>query len=357
MQDGRSDEAARYLVVGPPRHGVVVHALRLAAADDRLGRALVRLDSPAGSEPRGLDDAVLPGAAVLVQVTDRLLGPTPEHAATVVERLATRARLGLVLHDVPQPAEGGDWYARRRVVYARLVASAARIVVASGSEADTLAADTTDPGEVRRRTVVVPLPVERSAGAGSAPDAGPVAPDPVDAGADLAVLGFLYPGKGVEDAIDVAAALTTPGRPVSVTNYGAAAEGHADHVGALERYAADRGVRFRVTGYLTDDALRRVVLAADVPLAPHRHISASGSVNTWLEHGRRPVVRSSPYVVELARRLPGSVTPADDLHAAVVAALADPGSTRLAPGVVVGPSWAEAAAAHVEVLEALEGMR
>ncbi|MEO7234135.1 MAG: hypothetical protein ABIW80_02045, partial [Lapillicoccus sp.] len=122
---------------------------------------------------------------------------------------------------------------------------------------------------------------------------------------------------------------------------------------SLARYAAERGVRFRLTGYLSDEELLEAVLRADVPLAPHRHISASGSVNTWVEAGRRPLVRRSPYVDELAARLPGVVTAADDLQTAVAVALVDPTSTWLEDHVEVGPSWATTAAAYADVLREL----
>ncbi|MEP6628988.1 MAG: glycosyltransferase [Lapillicoccus sp.] len=351
MRDGGSISVARYVVVGPPTHGVVVHALRLAAADATLGRALVRVPTAtSGVVPEGLLDAVPRGGAALLHVTDRLFGPTPEAAARAIQALGTRTSLALALHDVPQPAEGGDWYAQRRDCYGQLAGVAPRLVVASAFEADLLArcAAPEDRDAVVRRTRVIPLPVERRHVPAHARAA-----RPGGATADLAVLGFLYPGKGVEDAIDVAAALTTSAREVTVTNYGAVAEGHADDAESLARYAAERGVRFRLTGYLSDEELLEAVLRADVPLAPHRHISASGSVNTWVEAGRRPLVRRSPYVDELAARLPGVVTAADDLQTAVAVALVDPTSTWLEDHVEVGPSWATTAAAYADVLREL----
>ncbi len=347
MRDEGSIATPRYVVVGPPTHGVVVHALRLAAADPALGRALVRVPTASsGVVPEGLLEVLPPGGAAFLHVTDRLFGPTPEAAVSALEALGTRRRLALALHDVPQRAEGGDWYARRRAGYGRLARLASHLVVASAFEADLLARclDVEDREAVARRTRVIPLPVERRAIPAHARSA-----RPADA-ADLAVLGFLYPGKGVEDAVDIAAALSTPAREVTVTNHGAVAEGHAEDAERLARYAAERGVRFRVTGYLSEEAMREAVLRADVPLAPHRHISASGSVNTWVEAGRRPLVRRSPYVDELDARLPGVVTAADDLQAAVAAALADPASTWLGDDVEVGPSWAAAAAAYADVL-------
>ena len=351
MPDGGSTTTARYVVVGPATHGVVVHALRLAAADVTLSRSLVRVPTASsGVVPDGLLASVPRGGPALLHVTDRLFGPTPEQAVGAVRALASHATPALALHDVPQPAEGGDWYARRRACYGQLTRLASHLVVASAFEADLLAqcVAPADRPALAGRTRVIPLPIERRPAATSA---GPARPAGVSA--DLAVLGFLYPGKGVEDAIDVAVALSTPAREVTVTSYGAVAEGHAADAERLARYAAESGVRFRVTGYLSDAELLAAVLRADVPLAPHRHISASGSVNTWVEAGRRPLVRRSPYVDELAARLPGVVTAADDLRAAVAAALADPASTWLDDDVEVGPSWAAAATAYADLLSEL----
>jgi len=350
----------RYVVAGPPGHGVVVHATRLALANPELRAATVTLAAAeSGRTPPGLDTAVGEGTTAMLHVTDRLFGASPEEAAAVISRLADRSTLVLSLHDVPHPAEGADWYARRRRAYAQIAAAASRLVVSSASETDLLAAclSPADRPATARRTTIIPLPVERRAPVTGVRDPRSDRDDRSDEGEravpharDLAILGFLYPGKGVEDAIDVAAAMNASGREVTVTNYGATAEGHADHAQSLVRYASAAGVRFRVTGYLSDADLQAAVCAADVPLAPHRHISASGSLNTWIESGRRALVRRSPYVAELERRLPGVVTPVDDLTAAVRAALADPASTWVADDAVVGPSWAEAAAAHVAVL-------
>jgi glycosyltransferase involved in cell wall biosynthesis len=164
------------------------------------------------------------------------------------------------------------------------------------------------------------------------------------------VLGYLYPGKGVEDVIDAAATMAACGRVVSVVNYGAAAEGHEDLVGQLRDRARRAGVCFRVTGYLGDDELAVALAGAGVPVAPHRHISASGSVNSWIAAGRRPIVRRGGYSVEVADRLPGALVLADSLHDAITAAVDDPGSTHLDPATRVGPTWAQAAQKHADIL-------
>ena len=53
--------------------------------------------------------------------------------------------------------------------------------------------------------------------------------------------------------------------------------------------------------------LSRQLRDVTVPLAPHTHVSASGSINSWIAAGRRPLVPAGRYVSELDRRLPGSV--------------------------------------------------
>ena len=338
---------ATYLVVGPDRHGVVQHALRLARSAPVLADALVRVPS--------LPSPAVPTCApVLVHVTDRLFGRSPEEAADRIVELAGAATLCVSLHDVPQAGEGAAWSARRRTAYGRIASAAAHLIVASESERLLLVACVDeDPTALAARTSVIPLPVEAWPGpAGSRADDRPrgECPSGSPGAVDVGVLGFLYPGKGVEELIDAAAGLA--GR-VGVSNYGAGAPGHEDLVGALQARADRAVVPFRVTGYLSDPDLRTALRHTDIPVAPHRHVSASGSINTWLECGRRPVVAEGPYTRELARRLPGAVTLTTDLRAGLARARAEPASTWLGPDVRLGPSWAEAARAHATLLEGL----
>ena len=338
----------RYVVAGPTRHGVVRHALHLGASDPFLSQTLVRVPAEvSGHEPPGLRDAVPPGSTALLHVTDRLFGASPEGAAATVRALAAGSTLALSLHDVPQVSEGEEWYRRRRGAYAEFVSVATQLVVASEFEKALLAAcvnDADDVEAVMRKTTVVPLPLETAA-----------LRHPVQGGdaAEIAILGYLYPGKGVEDVIDAAATMAADGRVVSVVNFGAAAEGHEDLVGHLEARAGRAGVGFRVTGYLEDDELAEALAGAGVPVAPHRHISASGSVNSWIAAGRRPIVRRGGYSVEVHERLPGALVLADSLREAITAAVDDPGSTHLDPATRVGPTWAQAAVAHADILRGL----
>lgn len=338
----------RYVVVGPERHGVVQHALRLAEADPRLAEAMVRVPAEvSGHTPAGLGAAVPAGSTAMLHVTDRLFGSSPEEAASVLRPLARGSRLALSLHDIPQPAEGVDWYRRRRAAYAEFASLAARVMVASEFEKGLLAACLNvdaDRARVLSSVAVVPLPIEVDAwpatrGVGSADE--------------IAVLGYLYPGKGVEDVIDAAAVLAGQGIEMTVTNLGSAAEGHEALVTELADRAARVGVRFRVTGYLPDDELSQALSGAVVPVAPHRHISASGSLNRWVAAGRRPIVRRSGYAAEHERRLPGTIVLTDSLVDGIRAALDDAGSTWLADSTRVGPTWAKAAGRHARILERL----
>ncbi|MEO8830464.1 hypothetical protein [Lapillicoccus sp.] len=338
----------RHVVVGPARHGVVLHATRLAAAHPALEAAtLIVPAETSGRTPAGLGDAVPPGSTAFLHVTDRLFGSDPEQSAQVIRELGSRAVLGLSLHDVPQPAEGEQWYLRRRAAYREFALLATVLVVASNFE-KTLLLACLDPGDdaqtVAERTRVIPLPVERLRSAG---------PRVHTEGSDVAVLGYLYPGKGLEDVIDAAARLRSRSRRVTVTNYGAAAQGHSDLVGELTARARSVGVEFLVTGYLTDGELAQALGSAGVPVAPHRHISASGSLNTWAAAGRRPIVRRGGYADELDARLPGAVVLADSLEVAIEDALDDPGSTWLQPSTVLGPTWTDAAEAHLRAMAEL----
>ncbi|MCY7396590.1 MAG: hypothetical protein LH468_10630 [Nocardioides sp.] len=105
-----------------------------------------------------------------------------------------------------------------------------------------------------------------------------------------------------------------------------------------------------VTGYLPDDQAAATLRGASVGLTGHRNLSASGSINSWVAAGRRPLVRDSRYVRELERLRPGShlVYRDEDLTTRLEHALADPTSTWRAPGAPPGPDLAAVAARYRE---------
>ena len=338
----------RYVVTGPDRHGVVSHALRLGAADPRLSATLLRVRLPrSGVRPRGLVESISPGSAVMLQVADRLLGGTPEEAARVVGDVSRRANVALALHDLPQPAEGGSWYRRRRDAYADMTDVAEIVVVASEHERDCL--ERCRRGAARAplrvgQVVVVPLPIEAAL---------PKPAQDVARETEIGVLGFLYPGKGVEEVVAGAARLRRAGRAVRVTCLGAPAEGHAEHASELVAGAQRAGVPLRITGFVPDAELPSRLRTVGVPVAPHRHISASGSINAWLEAGRRPITLPSPYARELADRVPRALDLVEDVETGIIDALDQPERTWLGPEVVLGPSTSGVARWHADVLDEL----
>ncbi|WP_158374706.1 hypothetical protein [Cellulosimicrobium cellulans] len=342
------------LLTGPPRHGVARYAADLAAHVRALdgGARVLRVDDP-GDLPAAAGGV---GRAHL-HVTDRLLGASPDAAADLVERLAGVCRLTVTLHDVPQESDGPRNLPRRTAAYARVAAAADGVAVNSRHEALLLAEHgVLAPG----RAHVVPLGAVPGGPDGTAvPAAGAGAGTrvPVAPGTPLVALvaGFLYPGKGhddvvraVADAADLLRAAGTPPGEVAVVAVGGPSPGHEDEVDRLRADAAARGVAFRVTGGLDDEAYRAALAGPGVPVAAHRHLSASRTLLDWGEAGRRPLVVESRYAREMAALRPGTLTlyPAADLPAHLARAWADPTATTPAPGASLAPTLADAAAAY-----------
>ena len=87
-----------------------------------------------------------------------------------------------------------------------------------------------------------------------------------------------------------------------------------------------------------------------VPLAAHRHLSASGSIGSWLAAGRRPLVADSSYAREIEQLRPGTIRryQPDRLAARLADVLADPGSTWLASNAELKPGRTEVGAAYLD---------
>ena len=246
----------KHLIVGPEGHGVTEYALGLARATDT---EVIREDT--------FGDTPLDGP-VHVTFTDHLFGDT-------AERLLARVSgpLSVSLHDIPQPEEGEARYARRAAVYDRLVDAADVAVVNSYHEASFFNTETT--------VIRLPIPVIDS----------PFNPEP----GTIGVLGFIYPGKGHEDLIEA-----LPDRRLRFL--GAVSAGHEDWAAGLDA---------EITGWLSDDQLAQEMGRIAVPVCPHRHFSASGSLMTWLGAGRKVLVRDSDYAREIDQWLPGRTTLVD----------------------------------------------
>ncbi|NEN77650.1 hypothetical protein [Nocardioides zeae] len=316
------------LALGDEAHGVTRFALEVARW---TGAPVAR---------RSVD--LRPGSRVHLHVTDRVLGRSPEAAVLAVRELGAGHDLTVTLHDVPQPTDG-DAFLRRVECYRAVLGAATGWVVSSHHER-ALVARWCHP---RTSGHVVPLPVVPLSGV-------PLSGVPLDGAAggplSVGVFGFVYPGKGHAEALAAIAALprATASGPVELRVLGAAAAGHAADLEALVRRGQALGVPVRVTGRVPEHAVAGALRDVTVPVVAHRNVSASGSQNSWIAAGRRPLVRDGVYAREMAALRPGTTSLFTDagLAGAVAGALADPSSTWLSAGTSVGPGPAEVAAAY-----------
>ncbi|WP_115685986.1 glycosyltransferase family 1 protein [Corynebacterium senegalense] len=263
-----------HLIVGPDGHGVTAYARSLAG---ELGAEVVREETFA--------DTALPDGPVHVTFTDHLFGTTPDAAVdALLARLGNRP-FSLSLHDIPQPEEGSERFARRAPAYRRLTAAATLAAVNSEHEASFFGAVDAFDG-LATPVSVIRLPIPRV----DAP--APFAPEPNTVG----ILGFIYPGKGHEDLI---AALRGTGYRLRFL--GGVSAGHEEWAAGLAEHA-------EITGWLSDADLAREMARTAIPVCAHRHFSASGSLMTWLGAGRTVLASDSPYTREIDRWLPGRIT-------------------------------------------------
>lgn len=313
------------LLVGPTEHGVVRYARSIAAALP-VGRGDTRAI-------RTLDG--IAAERVQLHFTDRLFGASPEEAAERVVAFAGANPTSITLHDLPQASDGAINHRRRADAYRRVARAAVGVVCNSRHEADLLRGL-----DAFLEPTVIALPVDSSAGVVGSRERAASTPT-------VALVGFLYPGKGHREVVDAVAALKAP---LSVTGLGRASEGHERDEVALRRHAAAVGVRFEMTGFLPDDELFLRCRTAAVPVAAHQHFSASASINTWLLAGRRPIVLDGPYTREMAELRPGTLTLSTPgrLAESIEQALTHPESTFLDEGTSLRPVLADVAAAYLD---------
>lgn len=289
---------------------------RRAALD--VGARFVELPAGAPAAP-AFAGQVAPGDLDVLHLhyTDQLYGDRCEDGPAVAGRLVEHADAPTVVtfHDVPDA--GGDARDLRRArAYRAVAASADLVIVASDDERSRLRAAGVDaPVEVVPMSWE-PLP---TVPVGRRPRPVPI----------VGVLGYLFPGKGHREVVEAAARLD---RPVEVWAIGRVSDGHEDLRDEVVAVAARLGVPLRITGFVPDERLAAVLAEVDVPVAAHRHRSASASLLTWIGARRRPITRAEPLARELAGRAPGALAlydPADPaaLTMAIRAALDDPGST------------------------------
>lgn len=318
--------ATPLLLVHPGGHGVAMYARDMAAAVQAMHPSIRTVDAdrlPADRLPAEH------GAPVHAHFTDRLWGDSPEDAARAFLALAAGRPVSVTLHDLPQPSDGERNLPRRRAAYASVAAAARGVVVNSAHEQALLREEDVWAGAVTS----IPLPVAVRADVMRMP-----------ADDSVGVLGYFYPGKGHDEAARAAAAAGM----TRMTVLGRASDGHAADLEAFVRRAGALGVSVEVTGWLDDDEIARRGSAVSVPVIAHRHVSASGSLASWLGWGRRPVAVRNRYIDEMAALRPGTLVTVDepDLAAAVRAAADRPDTTW--HGLARLPlSWTDAAEAYV----------
>ncbi|WP_210439961.1 glycosyltransferase family protein [Nocardioides xinjiangensis] len=326
LQPSRRPDALavpHHLLLGPATHGVTRYAGEVAGA---AGAPVVR---DVGR--------LVAGTPVHLHVTDRLLGRDPRDAAAAVESLARRVCLTVTLHDVPQPTDGPLFH-ERAAAYGRIV-RACRAWVTNSWHEHALVDRWSAAGA---RGTVIPLPVPEVARipriVGTTSPAEPV----------LGVFGFVYPGKGHRQVVRAAAALRRGGTSALVRVLGGAAPGHAEEVATMLRLSRERGVPLEVTGRVPEGGVVRALQRVTVPVAAHRNVSASASVNSWIAAGRRPLVRDGAYAREMAALRPGTITLFGDatLVPRLEEALLRPSSTWTAPDADLGPRLADTVEAY-----------
>ena len=313
-------------LVGPRHHGVVRFGLALHDAMQTCGLPLRQVWTPGTAElTRALD-----GGPLHVQFTDRLFGDTPQAGACAIAELARRTRLTVTLHDLPQPSDGAN-AARRAAAYADVVAVSAGVAVSSAHERELLRDLAVDVDPV----TVIPLPI------------GPREPARIRSALHrvVGVFGFLYPGKGHDQVIAATAGLPPD---IEVHAIGEASAGHGDLVDDLTSQAHRVGRRFHLTGHIPDHRMVEVLQRVAVPVVAHTHVSASGSLGSWLAASRRPLAPANRYTREVEDRNPGMLAlyPAGGLRDAIRYALDSPDSTWLQEDSVPRPTPADTALAY-----------
>lgn len=337
--DNERQRLVNHVLVGPDEHGVTEYGLRLAHALSELagGQSVpvhrfatwqdLRDAVDGGWRPGRPSDPGHPsdpGDPVHVTFTDHLFGADPQAAVELVDKLAESRPLSVSVHDVPQPQEGTARYQRRAAAYVRLAERADVLWVNSEHEARFFREECRSQGSraVDPRIVPLPLPATLTDATDTAGKRGGSG-----VASDVTVMGFIYPGKGHAELIDALA-----GTGVRVRALGALAAGHAELGEQLTQAAERGGLDLEISGYLPEEDLERAMRAADVPVCPHRHFSASGSLMKWVALGRRVLVADSDYARELAELWPEFiVTVRDDQWAKAIAELPQGFSEPLEP--------------------------
>jgi glycosyltransferase involved in cell wall biosynthesis len=122
----------------------------------------------------------------------------------------------------------------------------------------------------------------------------------------VTLLGFVYGRKGHRYAVEAVPFM--PDDAVMVYAGGPVAGRSFVHDLALSK-AEELGLgdRFRITGYLDDDAWETWIAATHLAILPFTDLSASGSLSSWISAGKPMLVSDLPGLREYGRRVPGAL--------------------------------------------------
>ena len=340
---------------GPDEHGIPRVARQIAGAAAHLGFAGTIVHECDPSRLNDLVDRLPPATRLLhLHVNDWLFADAQSDADAAVTELIhrlddRRIRLAVTLHDVPQLSDGHALYQRRSNTYRLIVTSAIGVLVSSEHERVLLREALTDAPEPADQVAigVIPLPIDPMTPPDRVAEAGEQAPTTVG------IFGYLYPGKGHREVLEELMGMDPP---LAVVAVGRASDRHTGLVDELTTVARRNGIDFRCTGYVPDSDLPRTLRRVGIPLAPHTHISASGSINSWIAAGRRPLVPAGRYVAELEQRIPGAVWiyQPGDLRRNIERAALHPELTWLPTGLSVGPTTPMVAGRFLDWLRQLD---
>jgi len=367
----RVDAAIAMAWFGPDEHGITLTARHIATAASTLGFGGALLHEVRPDRLMTLVDR-LPATTRLLHLhaNDWLFADAAVDVHHTIAALADRLQrrrvaLAVTLHDLPQLSDGDALYRRRCHTYRQLVAVAVGVIVCSEHERSLLqealrvpaaAGVPSGPGGSGRPFKVIPLPIDPMVRSGTADGCSTRRSDRTRSDESVSptvgIFGYLYPGKGHREVIEE---LTGMYPDPSVVAVGRASDRHTDLPDELSELAGRRGIVFRCTGYVADEDLPAMLGSVTVPLAPHTHISASGSINSWLAARRRPLVPAGRYVGELERRMPGSMWtyPPGQLRQTVERAIAQPELTWLPEDLVVEPTTPMVAERYLDWLRSL----
>jgi glycosyltransferase involved in cell wall biosynthesis len=210
-----------YVLIGPKEHGVLEFGRRLV--EDSGQRSMTATAPTAGQLLADTQqmNRLREAEVAHLQFTDQLFGPTCGVAAAtfcqLVDELIVNAgvEVAVTLHDLPSREDEAGRYARRTAAYRRVVEASGSVFVSSDHEASLLREFVPSA-----RPNVIPLPItarQPRAGAGRSR-----ALNRADNN-EVAILGFLHPGKGYATAVRALRALPPE---FGLTALGRAADGH-----------------------------------------------------------------------------------------------------------------------------------